>query len=100
MDKAQTLYDRAKGYLNEMGTLDFVSAEAQSFIREADRLDPGGEAFRYARSKRDTETGMTTPQIRDTVDVSVEALRAGMLHIEKELLWFMNMDEITSDLYA
>ena len=39
-------------------------------------------------------------RIRNEVDISVDALKAGMLHIEKELLWFMQMVEITSDLYA
>jgi hypothetical protein len=43
---------------------------------------------------------LPAPQIRREVDVSVEALRAGMLHIEKELLWFMGMvkSRVTSTL--
>ena len=98
LDKARALYDRAKSYLSEMGTLDFVSRQAQAFIRELDRLDPSGEAFRYAHRKRDKK-GDIKPQIGKTIDVSVEALRAGMLHIEKELLWFIDMVQITTDLY-
>jgi hypothetical protein len=100
LDKCRTLYEKAKGYLNELGTLDFISKQAQDFIRELDRLDPGGEAFRYSHRKREKKTGEVKPQIKDEVDVSVEALRAGMLHIEKELLWLIQMVEITSDLYA
>ena len=100
LDKCRTLYEKAKGYLNEMGTLDFISQQAQDFIRELDRLDPSGEAFRYSHRKREKTTGEVKTQIRTEVDVSVEALRAGMLHIEKELLWLMQMMEITSDLYT
>ena len=100
LDKCRTLYAKAKVYLNEMGTLDFISKQAQDFIRELDRLDPSGEAFRYSHRKREKRTGEVKPQIRTDVDVSVEALRAGMLHIEKELLWLMQMVEITTDLYS
>ncbi len=98
VDRANELYDRGKDYLQEMGTVAFLSPQAIGFIRELDRVDPNGEAFRYSHQKPDKTTGRVEPQIATTVDVGVEALRAGMLHVEKELLWFIDMIEITSDL--
>lgn len=47
LDCARVLFEKAKGYLNEMGTVDFLSSQAQGFIHELDQLDPKGEAFRY-----------------------------------------------------
>lgn len=99
LDKVRVLYEKAKPYLNELGTVEFLSAQAQSFIRELDQLDPKGEAFRYAHQKRNKKTGISDPQIHNTVPVSIDALRAGMLHVEKELLWLIQLTEITSGLY-
>jgi hypothetical protein len=98
LGKARAIYERAAVYLNEMGTVEFVSTQAQRFIGELDQVDPTGEAFRYARTRRN-KAGQTNPQIEDERDVSVEALRAGMLHIEKEVLWLIGMIENTIDLY-
>jgi hypothetical protein len=98
LGQVRELFARAKGYLDEMGTVEFLSNQAQDFIRELDRVDPKGEAFRYAHGKRD-QSGAVRPQIHQAIDVSIDALRAGMLHVEKELLWLIDIVEITSGLY-
>ncbi|MFA5910629.1 MAG: hypothetical protein WC815_17760 [Vicinamibacterales bacterium] len=80
------------------GAVDPPSTQAQGFIRELDVLDPSGMAFRYVHDK---PKGTNPPArlIGKVTDIGVEALIAGMTHIEKELLWYISMIENSTDLW-
>ncbi len=74
------------------------SAQAQAFIRELDKVDPSGMAFRYVYGKpRDGEPPKRL--IEHLRNVGFDPLIAGMQHIEEELLWYTGMVANGTDLW-
>lgn len=87
LKKVNTLFPAAKAHLSQAGEVEPISGQAQAFIRELHKLDPSGEVFRYVHTKARQGRKL---QIQSDLQVDVDALVQGMVHIEKEVTWFMN----------
>ncbi len=89
---AQPIFEKTTGRVEP------PSAQAQAFIRELDKVDPSGMAFRYVYGKpRDGEPPKRL--IAHLRNVGLDPLIAGMQHIEEELLWYTGMVANGTDLW-
>jgi len=94
LGEVRGLHRRAHPYLKDsVGRVKFISSQAEAFILEIDQVDPTGQGFRYSHDKDGKAV------VRDA-DVGIDALIAGMRHVENELHWFISMIENSVDLLA
>lgn len=100
------LYPTAKDYLSQAGVLEPLSSQSITFIRELHDLDPTGETFRYVYRKE--KNGTRRLQLETDVNIDVDALTKGMLHIQNEVTWFMDtlenglgmIDDYKADMFS
>lgn len=94
LDDVRGLYRKARPYFKRTtGDVRFISAQAESFIKELDGVDPTGQGFRYSRSSAGERL------VKDA-DVGLAPLVAGMVHIQKELEWLELMIANSIDMWA
>jgi hypothetical protein len=101
LNKVRERHAQAKASLDTFGTIDLPSDQAQRFIEELNTIDPESMGFRYPFRKTDKmlPAAALEPVLVDTLWVNLDALRAGMLHVFKELTWYADMVGISTSLY-
>lgn len=75
-------HDEAKSHTDN---LKLPSKQAQDFIKELADFDDRSEKTRYPYSK-----GTNQPAIGEDLSFSLDVLDAGMLHVYKELKWYLD----------
>ena len=88
LDILRREYRASRKYLDGV---EFLSKQAQQFIKELNNIDPDSMGFRYPTSKSQT------PLLDDQLRFHIEPLLCGVEHIFREVTWLASLVGITEE---